>query len=974
MVGRSLYGLGDAGFTLPLLERIVPPPPPDLVAAHVDGLTAPGDVVVDLFGRGGWVARSAIDRRRQAMSLETGPLSRLLAEIVLRPPDLRHLDASFGALGASPHGETSLRAWIGDLFGTRCATCARTLAADEIGWTRPAAGDPSPVEKRYRCTVCRDQRGGGEQRRAALDEADVERAHRDVGGPSVHRALRDRFPTAAGYERLADEILDLHTDRQLVALAAILERIEGELRAAPVASALRLAFIGAIVPASRLSAQGGRSSQLRIADGHVRDPGGEAWRERNPWIAFEESYRLVRGFVQRIEGAALGPIQARLGEDLRSLSETSASVVVRISSPSSLRALAREAGGPERRPDRGAGLAEERRPRVRLVIGQPPPHPTQDRLAATYHLTAWGLGREAASMIPFEAVVTPVGRVPASWQSATIRRSLEAVAPHLSRDGRAVLILEGGDAESLVAATLAGVGAGYRLDDARLAAPGEEDGSSVVFIPPGGVVPPGPRSRANRSLPAVAGGPGDPDLVPGAGLFAPPERFDARPFGVPEFQRAVTDILVDVLKTRGEPARTERLFGEILIGLDRLGMLRRYVSSASPATSAGEHAAPPDRLDPATTPVDDASDADPDAPGTAGDAPHASSTSRAGGASPADAGAGGPMGSRTATGPTSGVGSSGPRAPGTARLTRREEPMLDPVERLVALIRDELGRSTNRRLVEIEPERWWLADREDRAAAAAPLADRLEWAVYSLLSTAGSIPEATFFERIASLFGGPDLPDEALVRACLESYRSQASSADAIATDEDIRRRASEHAELLVALADGAHRLGMSAWLSRAEQGRRIGSRVVGDWLDERERRVYLPGIHRASVEELEAVDCIWYVRQRAAFLWEVEWTAMLNDTVVRRHGRIPPADEVRFLVVPPERTELIRTKLERSPILRTAMSDGNWHIIKSNHLRTWLSSEPLDLAALEPYLGLDAQADRGGDQLPLFDPGDALR
>ena len=47
-------------------------------------------------------------------------------------------------------------------------------------------------------------------------------------------------------------------------------------------------------------------------------------------------------------------------------------------------------------------------------------------------------------------------------------------------------------------------------------------------------------------------------------------------------------------------------------------------------------------------------------------------------------------------------------------------------------------------------------------------------------STAGPIPEAAFHERIASLFVGHDLPDEGLVRACLESYRSMASTPDGL--------------------------------------------------------------------------------------------------------------------------------------------------------------------------------------------------
>ena len=38
-------------------------------------------------------------------------------------------------------------------------------------------------------------------------------------------------------------------------------------------------------------------------------------------------------------------------------------------------------------------------------------------------------------------------------------------------------------------------------------------------------------------------------------------------------------------------------------------------------------------------------------------------------------------------------------------------------------------------------DRWWLGDRADRDSAAVPLADRVEWAVYSLLSTAGPLSE-----------------------------------------------------------------------------------------------------------------------------------------------------------------------------------------------------------------------------------------
>ena len=291
----------------------------------------------------------------------------------------------------------------------------------------------------------------------------------------------------------------------------------------------------------------------------------------------------------------------------------------------------------------------------------------------------------------------------------------------------------------------------------------------------------------------------------------------------------------------------------------------------------------------------------------------------------------------------------------------------DPVDRLLAVIRDELGRPNQRRLTEIEPGRWWLADHEDRDAAAAPLADRVEWAVFSLLSTAGPLSEAAFYERMATMFSGHDLPDETLVQACLESYRSMASTADRLITGDDLLKRSQEHTELLAALAEGGHRMGMRVWLSQREQARRHGSGTLTDLLGEREQTVGLGGIAR-SVPELADVDAIWYVRSKVAFLFEVEWTAMLGEPLLRRHTRIG-ADEnlVRFLAVAPERTDLVRHKLERSPLLRAAMEEYGWHIIKWDHLRAFLAADKPDLDDLEPLLGLDPFVERGGEQMPLF-------
>ena len=548
------------------------------------------------------------------------------------------------------------------------------------------------------------------------------------------------------------------------------------------------------------------------------------------------------------------------------------------------------------------------------------------------------------SLLPIDALAGSSLRAPWSWQAVTIGRALEAAAPAMARDGRAVLLADSGP-EGLAAAVLGGASAGYRLVSARLADGDDEVGGSVEFLPPGAARPPAPRTRSNVSLPPVPGGAGDPDLVPGPGLFSAPERFDQRPFSAAEAARTVTDTAVETLRARGEPARYERLFGEVLVGLDRAGQLRRLATrgprtwpgSGTPVRAIGHPG-----CDPRPTTG---------RPTVRSAVPGATATPHGPAAVPIE---------RSGRRRISARGSDAAWPPAG-------EASPDPVDRLLALVRDEMTRPGNGRLVEIEPGRWWLADPKDQEAAAIPLADRVEWAVFSLLSTAGPLSEAAFFERIATLFTGHDLPDEGLVRACLESYRSMASTPDRLVTSDDLLQRSQEHTDLLATLADAGHRLGLRVWLARREQTRRTHGKLLGDRLGQREKQAYLGGISRPA-EDLADVDCIWYVRSKVALLFEVEWTAMLGEPLLRRHVRIPPDDSlVRFLVIAPERTELVRYKMVArrccGPPSRRAASTSSSPTTcagsSTSRSRTWPTWSPTS--------GLDPMIERSGEQMPLF-------
>ena len=145
------------------------------------------------------------------------------------------------------------------------------------------------------------------------------------------------------------------------------------------------------------------------------------------------------------------------------------------------------------------------------------------------------------------------------------------------------------------------------------------------------------------------------------------------------------------------------------------------------------------------------------------------------------------------------------------------------------------------------------------------------------------------------------------MEACLSSYRSTVPSEDGlIRTDESLQQRYAEHGEIVGMLTDFAHRLGMRAWITQREQRRTYEGARLSELLSEPEQRVYLPLVAPGPQEVLEEIDCIWYVRGRGAFLFDVEWMAALDEPILKRGPKIETSDTlVRFLVVPDERTPL---------------------------------------------------------------------
>src|SRR3954451_18036712 len=581
----------NLGPQLPVFERFAPPPPDNVVAAELAARTAPGDVVIDIHARGGWIARNSIAALRRVYSLESTALTRLLAEIVLRPPDLRHFDAGLSTVATFPRGEVELKRLIEQSFTSRCPTCGRPVVVQEFIWD---TGADAPSRKVFCCSFCREQARSTEPRIVPVDDDDIALALR-ADATAARQILKHRFPLLDVGRGLPDELLNLFTPRTLIALNEIVAQLDTRLKAPAVGAGLKLGLVHGLLPASRLNGYPGRVSALRIRHGHVQQPNSKQWRERNPWLAFEEGCREVRGFINRVEAGAAS-FQPRPGDDIETLIDGTANVVLR-TGPAYV--SGNEPMFWSRRPVLPGRL--DPRSRVRLVLTQPPVRWSVENVSFAYLATAIALGRDAASQLPLESVFGAPPSNDRGREATALRRSLLAVRPVLARDAKVVVLLDRGGASGLVAGVLGGVGAGLRLNGAVLAESGNQIGGLLEFNV----------------------GPSESDADAHAELDDLPRADPDAPFALAEVENAVTQVAVSVLQACCEPASGERLLGEVLVGLDKLGHLRHLVATQTfgetEAASALADAATDSELEPevgsadASAPSDQPEPDDPDA-------------------------------------------------------------------------------------------------------------------------------------------------------------------------------------------------------------------------------------------------------------------------------------------------------------------------------------------------------------------------
>jgi hypothetical protein len=918
---------------LALLERYFPSSADNQLDAELASYARAGDTILDPWAGTGWTARRAIAAGMRAVASDPSPFAQLAANAFLLTADAGAIEAAFAQLSASRRVDVPLRQHIEELYATRCATCRRPVVGEQFIWPRDA---DAPGRKIYRCPSCDISIGGPAERVAAVDDIDL--AKLGIDRPRAASAPGEGADDPPGVEPAADAEDDLPPAPVGLTEAPSLD----DDPAAPIGEA------GEPPPPPPMPAEAPTGDGPRFASTVMPEPAApqltatdvhqahhyQQLRDRFPVLDGRDE--LVDELLELYTSRNLYALQTIANKIDAEIRDPALAAVFRLALAACLLPASRLNGYPGRVASLRISGGHVRQPASRFQreanVWRLFESAVQDVRIA---IAALGRDRRPARLAAGLEDLGGVGAANVLW----IRCRPAVIGQYLPADHVDMVLSSVADAPSVDELSFEYLATGWLI--------GREAAETLRLEPLFGSAPArsdGAQATALRHAMASAAGALKPD-----GWFVvmidgdDPDRLLAVATAGAAAGLELVDVIHRESRRSGDgltlhfrkPSAEDRLRDAVHPRPLRLGAEEGHLTYPELAEAIDRAAVELLR-------------------------------SR-----------GEPAGlTRIAAAVLIGLERAGLlRRVALARGNGEPDPEMAPDERLerggaallATLLREELWRDEHRSLVRLgDPDRpqWWLREPE---LAESPLADRVEWSTFSILSTAGRLDEQAFLDRIYGLFPGLDSPDEELVRACLAAY-AVVGERGQLRTNDELAQRLEDHARVIGTLVDYAHRLGLRAWVSRREHDRPYAGATLLDRLHEDERRAYLPLVIRAPAEVLGAVDALWYRRGSLAFLFEVEWTAMMGDAILRR-GREVPVDEqqARFFVFPAERTELVRLKLERSPWLRAEVDRQNWHLLKWQHLDTLAGLEQASLDRLEPVLGLDPLIERGGQQLTMF-------
>lgn len=372
---------------------------------YIEGLTAPGDLVIDPFAASPTVPRLAAELGRRAIAVDSNPLVAFAAKVQAALPAPREIRNALARLGEIRKEDESLKAHVEQLYGSLCANCGSAVVVD---YYLHALDLHAPVDKIYHCPNCGD-------RRDPTNDADRSRAAEIKPRGFHYHLLLERITGASGeHVAVLRELLKLYTPRNLYALVSVTLKLDAEIHD----DATRQTLIACLVHALDVC-----STLYASPDGLPQRATPAVFVEMNVWRALETA-------AAGLGDAPRGPAPAASPEQV-------------VNSPEAALFIGQGSAH---------SLAAVMSPAAALVVSSPA---RLDPLfwQLSYLWTSWVFGKPAAQ--PLEALLDPEHQR-WGWYGNALAVSLREAARLMRDDGTLALGFPSGSHAMIEALCLAG--------------------------------------------------------------------------------------------------------------------------------------------------------------------------------------------------------------------------------------------------------------------------------------------------------------------------------------------------------------------------------------------------------------------------------------------------------------------------------------------------------------------------------------
>jgi len=439
------------------LARYLQPMPAGVATAYIKAWTEPDQIVLDAFCQSETVLSEAVQNGRKAIVVSFNPLTILAVRghLTLRAepqgeawPDSRQMDAGFTRLRDSPKSGMRLREHLEALYSTPCPACHHPTVADYFVWDRERE---DPVEKGYRCELCRSEGLAG------VEPADLETLDRIETRGFHYWYILDRVATRGQDSReQAQKLLDLYTPRNLYALVSLLIKIEALFPESPLQDAFKLILLTCLDSCSNLY-----SAEDRARPHRLHPPA--RFLEPNVWRTFEAAYQGTRQGTRQWSP----PPEMHLAKNLEEIVAPDLFAWAEGELPNvfldarTVRSLAK-------------GLPEAS---VALIVVAPP-HPDPTFWSLSYLWSGWLLGPKAADYLK---PLLGQKRTDWAWYQRAMMAAFRALYRVLQTQGRLVLVFVAEASALVEALLLAASGAGFE-PEGLLYQPDDSDRYRLSFV------------------------------------------------------------------------------------------------------------------------------------------------------------------------------------------------------------------------------------------------------------------------------------------------------------------------------------------------------------------------------------------------------------------------------------------------------------------------------------------------------------